>query len=254
MTHTKSTDFQQRVSSEWLARALEVLESTHNGFSRRVTPPKRVQFGDGYRFEFVEKSLEQALVLKLARIVTGLKATNLLIDAGYLLEAATIQRGLDELSEDIDFLVFGKLIGQDPKLHTKYLNNFWSDHPASKQSVLRPHIRNYISNVMSNEHGAPARDIVRPMIETYAIYSGFAHASSTSSMELFGGKPARWRLGGVTDDNLQKDHRADLWNQYYRGLLAFAFSARAFDDEPMFRQLVAFAKEFSEASGANYFV
>ena len=68
-------------------------------------------------------------------------------------------------------------------------------------------------------------------------------------MDLFGGEPPRWRLDGVNDDNLQSDHSYDHWNQYYRGLLAFAFAATAFNDDDLTRQLVTFAKEFAKASG-----
>ena len=89
MAKSTNGDAEEHVSHEWLARVLDVLASTHKNFSQRVPAPQKYKYGDGYRFGFVEKTLEQAMVLKLARIVTGLRAAALLIENGYLQEAAT---------------------------------------------------------------------------------------------------------------------------------------------------------------------
>lgn len=242
------------INDEWLEKIHQVLGSAHNELSSQVPAPQRIWLhGTGYRFEFIEKSLEQALVLKLARVVTGLRAAAILMEHGYLQESAALQRTMDEIGQDIQFLVYGKLYEPDPKLHTKYFAAFWSDDPESKPSLRRPEIRDYIARVQAKELGESEHIVVSPMISTYAVYSGYVHASSIHVTELFGGDPLRWRLNGVIDDNLQKDHKADLWNQYYRGVLDFSLSARAFGNYQLSEHLLNFAREFSSAAGQKYF-
>lgn len=79
---------------------LETISVLSNAFQRmegQVPPPKLVRNGDVHVYRFLEQSLEQALLLKLARVVTGLKAVDALLAEGLLQEMAAMCRILDEL-------------------------------------------------------------------------------------------------------------------------------------------------------------
>ena len=59
---------------------LSDMEASHAALAARVPQPKRVAVG----FRYVERDIRQALVQKLARIVSGLHAARLLLAHGFL--------------------------------------------------------------------------------------------------------------------------------------------------------------------------
>ena len=71
-----------------------------------MPPPQKVPYGDAFVFRYKEKTIQQAMVQKLARVVSGLHAAWLLLENGFLQEQAAVQRMLDEFHEDILFLAF----------------------------------------------------------------------------------------------------------------------------------------------------
>ena len=85
-------------------QTIVVISNAFRRLEKQVPPPQLVPFGDDLVFRFVEKTIEQALLLKLARVVTGLKAVDALLYGGLLQEMAVICRVLDETGEDIVFL------------------------------------------------------------------------------------------------------------------------------------------------------
>ncbi len=87
-------------------QALNNMENTVHALAQRVSPPQRVPYKDSFVFRYVEKSIHQALVQKLARLVSTLHAARLLMEHGFVQEQATLQRVLDEMHEDITFLAF----------------------------------------------------------------------------------------------------------------------------------------------------
>lgn len=60
-----------------------------------------MRHGDSFVFRYEEKTLLQALIQKLARMVSGLHAARLLCDNGFLQEQRALQRMLDEFHEDL---------------------------------------------------------------------------------------------------------------------------------------------------------
>ena len=79
------------------------LEHAVNLLAGRVADPRLIDFGSYYAFRHVEKSIHQAIVQKLARMVSTLDAARLLLDHGFVQEQASLQRVLDEIQEDIAY-------------------------------------------------------------------------------------------------------------------------------------------------------
>lgn len=101
-------------------QALTNMERTLHDLASRVPPPQRVSFKDSFVFRHVEKTVHQALVQKLARLISSLNAARLLMEAGFVQEQATLQRVLDEISEDISFLSFSVVYHDATPLHQAY--------------------------------------------------------------------------------------------------------------------------------------
>jgi hypothetical protein len=92
---------------------LRVMELAFEKLASQVPPPQPALFGPNkFVFRYKERTLKQAIVQKLARIISGLRAALLLLRNGLLQEQAVIQRVLDEFCEDVLFLSYGALQGE----------------------------------------------------------------------------------------------------------------------------------------------
>lgn len=65
-------------------QALAHMERTVHMLAKRVPQPQRVPYKDSFVYRHVEKELHQALVQKLARLVSGLHAAQLLMEHGFV--------------------------------------------------------------------------------------------------------------------------------------------------------------------------
>jgi hypothetical protein len=240
-------------------QALNNMEDTVHALARRVPRPKQVPFKDSFVVRYAERTIHQALVQKLARLVSGLHATRLLMDAGFIQEQAALQRILDEICEDISFLSFSIIFAAPTQWHATYLDAFFqeefdpSDKVASsseRASIPRKKIRAYIDRVGNRSKGSSKHlDASRTVSKAY---SGYVHAASPQIMDMYGGNPPRFHLRGMKGTTRHLEHSADLWNYFYRGILAFGFAAKAFGDESMFDSIRMFSDEFAQVTGTDY--
>ena len=83
-------------------------------------------------------------------------------------------------------------------------------------------------------------------------YSGYVHAASPHIMDMYGGNPPRFHVRGMRGTPRHAEHRADLWNYFFRGIIAFGFAAKAFGDDDMFASIRDFSDDFAKRSGRNY--
>lgn len=60
------------------------MESTLRTLESRVPAPKLVEHGNGRVFRYTERSIHQAIIQKLARIISGLHAARILLAYGYV--------------------------------------------------------------------------------------------------------------------------------------------------------------------------
>jgi hypothetical protein len=240
-------------------QALEHMERTVTQLGNRVPRPQAVPFNDTFVFRYVEKTVHQALVQKLARLVSGLSATRLLMEAGFVQEQAVLQRVLDEITEDISFISFSAISGDATPLHKVYLDAFFQEEfdphapvASSKERPMVPRkkIRAYLSRVASGPRGSSAHlDAARTVSKAY---SGYVHAASPQIMDMYVGNPPRFHMRGMRHTPRHAEHKADLWNYFYRGILAFAVAAKAFGDEDLFGSIRSFADAFARATGRDY--
>ena len=134
------------------------MESAFGALEEQVPKPQPVKRGrDGFVFRYMEQSIYQAIILKLARVVSGLRAALLLLEHGHVQEQAMFHRVHDELDEDILFLVFAITNDEITDLHIKYLEAFFqeefedADNPIAstlkRPMILRKKIRAYLVRV-----------------------------------------------------------------------------------------------------------
>lgn len=247
------------MSEALYAQALRNMEDTTHILAERVPPPQRVPYRDGFVFRYLEKNVHQALVQKLARYLSTLRAAQILHAVGHYQEQASLQRVLDEIHEDVTFLAMGIVFGEQTESHKAYLDAFFAeefdaaDAISSKQRrpmVPRQKIRAYI--VKCGGHAEDPSTGAEAARTVSKAYSGYVHSASPQIMDMYGGDPPRFHVSGMRGTPLEDEHRSDLWNYYYRGILTFAFAAKAFADDKLSTRITEFAEEFSNSAGRTY--
>lgn len=217
-----------------------------------------VSHGDAFVFRYKEKTIQQAMVQKLARMVSGLHAAWLLLENGLLQEQAAVQRMLDEFDDDILFLAYAVIKGEQTQLHQEFLDAFYKeefDGPTAVESshdrpmVPRRKIRAYIARV--DLQGIDPSTGVTLSHTIHSGYSGFVHGASPHIMDMLEGNPPRFRIHGMSGTLRQEEHRNDLYNPFFRAIISFAIAAKAFGDNELFQSLKAYHLEFNSLSGRN---
>jgi hypothetical protein len=114
-----------RRPSEFFTPALNALENAFRRLEAKVPPPIRKTYLDRFVFRYAEQTIQQAIVQKLARMISGLHAVETLLERGLFQEQGMVQRGLDEIGEDIGFLSLGVIRNDITPLHTQFLGYFF---------------------------------------------------------------------------------------------------------------------------------
>jgi hypothetical protein len=239
---------------QFFAPTLEMLERTFRLLEARVPPPRRKVWKNSFVFRYAECTIHQAIVQKLARTISGLHAVETLLVQGLFQEQGMIQRALDEIGEDIEFLSLGVIRGELTQRHKEYLDYFYAEEfhdpsdimgsHASRGMVGREKIRAYINRELGAESSRAKKIISK-------AYSGFVHAASPHIMDMYGGVPPRFDVSGEFRSLRGGEHADDALNYFYRALLSMAFAAKAFGDEALFSAMRAEAAKLEEKMKAH---
>lgn len=240
-------------------QTLKSMADTLADLAARVPSPVLIENAGAYVYRYRERTIHQAIIQKLARVVSGLHAAHLLAAQGFFQEQGVLQRVIDELNEDVTFLSFGAITGDVTPLHLEYLDAFYQeefDQPgdalASSQRrpmVPRQKIRAYLSRTIRISDPSSKAEVLRTISK---IYSGFVHGASPHIMDMYGGAPPRWHVAGMLATPLTEDHREDLWNSVYRAIGSFALAAKAFGVEELYIVVRDYMRAFAAAAGQEY--
>jgi hypothetical protein len=241
-------------------QALGQLDDAFRKMARHVPPPVLVPFTDGFVFRFKEKTIQQALIQKLARIISGLRGAAVLLDQGLVQEQGVIQRTLDELGEDVAFLAVAITNDTITPLHQRYLDSFYEEefdpktgkelNRRKRDMVPRGKITAYITRLLGGAHINPSK-VIDNAHHVSKVYSGFVHAASPHIMDMFGGSPPHFHINGMLGTPRAAQYQDDLWNYFYRALNHATIVAKAFGDAELVRTLQAYIDHFEACSGTT---
>jgi hypothetical protein len=234
--------------------SLGVMTDAFRRLEGQIAPPEPVPHHESFVLRYSERGIPQALVQKLARYVSGLNAIDLLLLHGFVQEQGVLQRTLDEIHEDIFFLVAAITNDEITDRHEQYLKAFYddpilklgsySDRFQKPNLVPRKKINAYMRRIL---HKEPSSIPVEEIIST--AYSGFVHASSMCIMDMCIGNPPKYYLNGMLGTPRVQEHVYDAWNYFYRGLMSVCAVAKAFGDAPLVEKLYAYMLDFERQSG-----
>jgi len=245
---------------ELFQETLRVLEEAFAVLEGQVEKPRKVPFKDGFRHRYEQRSIQQALIQKLARSVSGLHAARILLLNGFVQEQGVIQRTLDEFREDICFLTDVLPDGAITELHRKYLSYFYEEEfedpnnpnfqPQNRGMIPRKKIRAYIARMEGMPPNATRDEELTRSISK--AYSGFVHGASPHIMEMYGGVPPRFHISGMLGTPRIDEHRDGLWNYFYRGIISFILVSLAFGDIKLADKLFQYREWFEKQSDIDF--
>ena len=235
---------QHRVTASMYHAVAPMLLAAFDGLQHSVPPPALTQVGARSAFRFKEQTLQQAIVLKLARLTTGVQSAWLLLEAGFTQEAGAIERILDEVGSDILFLAGPLTMGVREPSHDKYILEFFQEEfggedPVATRTprdrVRRQKIRAYNARTYSPHE--PTDRVVAVLGTIDDTYSGFVHAAGVHTMDTYGGDPLQFHVRGMLDTSRGEDAMRDFRNYLHRALADTAVAAKALGDDKLFSDL-----------------
>ena len=225
-------------------------------FFSQVPEPRPIYKERGSDLRFVEQTTQQAIIQKLVRIVSGMRASNLLLKTGFIQEQAALSRIVNELQDDVCFLSIASLQTPAPAILHQYLKSFYAEEETSGQwraknrisgrnQVPRRKILKFIS-----DHSGPVQEGTSPdsaLAVSYA-FSGYVHGASPHIMEMFDQSNNCFRTDAWPESPFRQHHEHDIWNYYYRGIISFALAAKSFGNDRAMDESLAFKNHFENTS------
>lgn len=213
---------------------LRTMTDAFRMFEASVEQPRLVETPSGLNMRYVQKTIQQAIVQKFARHLSALNSAELLIEHGFIQELSIICRAIDETEEDINFLSLA-LVNKDlTDRHQKFLDYFWQEEfdnispIKSKQdrgAIPRDKIRSYIIEKSGCADPFTASEAGKTL---YKAFSGYVHGASPQIMDMYVGNPPHFNTEGVKDTHRIFSYNYNIWNYFYRGLMASNIVAHAF--------------------------
>lgn len=239
------------------AQTLQVCEEVFAALEAAVPPPTPVPQREGFVFRCTEKQLDQAIIQKLSRIISGLHATRALLANGLYQEVGILCRVLDELSEDVIFLCQPLRDGTVSALHQEYLATFYQedfDDPASllasrqsRSTVSRRRIHAALAAIPDSPiNQSDAQELRRAIGQAY---SGYVHAASTHIMDSYGGDPPRYHINGMLNTPRQAEYEKQSLQYLYRSFSTIAYAAVCFKNQESAQKLLEFREYFERQTG-----
>jgi hypothetical protein len=235
---------------------VEKLDAAFVAMAAAVPQPQKVNFGDGFRYRYVERSDQQAIVLKVARLISCLRAAELLLKRGYLQELAMLQRVLDETDADISFLAGPYIGGAREDRHDQFLEYFWAEEfedgvppiesRGTRGMVSRDKILAY--NARTLPGGDPSTNKKASSV-LHKAYSGFIHGAAPHLMDMYGRDPPRFHTAGLANTSRQAESARDFLNYPYRALMVACVAAIALRLETVQADLYQASKWIGKVTG-----
>lgn len=232
--------------------ALHNMEIALRRIEGHVPPPQEVLIHGNPALRYLEQTIQQAIVAKVARYISLLSGAKILMEHGQVHEQALLQRAMDESESDVTFLALGVIKNDITERHTAFLTEFWKeeyDKPTAMDSTQdrAPPKREKIRAYIAKHSGADPSTAIKADRALYKSLSGYVHGAAPHIMDLHNG--SSFSVRGVAGSFRHAEHRRDLWNYYYRGLLVCAWGAIVFEDVELSEAMRIGADEFAQVTG-----
>lgn len=214
---------------ELIKQAIGELEVALSLLVAKIGPPIYIPESEKPRFRYTVADPLILMVLKAVRVVSGLNAATVLLEAGYVVEMGVLFRTIDDFIDEITFV--GEVVekGAATADQTRFIEASFEDDTRTTaelledwprtQRVERKKIQASQDRVLGRyvpEAPELVKRIARAVDNTY---SGFVHGSQASIMELYeGGDRERFRVHGMLGTQRIPTYRRELAHYTHRAL------------------------------------
>ncbi|MEA3353553.1 MAG: hypothetical protein U9Q33_07040 [Campylobacterota bacterium] len=223
---------------------LSEMEKFFNLLHSKIEEPEYIELGGRKVFRYKNKSANIAMIQYMARVISGLYSTKLLIENTFIQECNALFRTIDEFNQNISFLGYSLIDDEKTQLQQIFLDNFFQeefDNPKNaflstqkRGMVSRDKIRAYISQ--RNENPVNPSDTQKNYETIDKFYSGFVHGTSVSIIDMYSANPSKYHLNGLS----YEAPSLDLAKQYfedrlYESILSLSFIALSLKEQDIFK-------------------
>jgi hypothetical protein len=241
---------------------LERLEENFNLLHSKIEEPEYSELGNGKVFRYKNKSANIAIIQYMARVISGLYSTKLLIKHTFIQECNTLFRTIDEFNQNILFLSFSLIDNEITILQQTFLDNFFQeefDNPENaflstqkRVMVSRDKIRAYISQ--RNENPVNPSDTQQNDATIVKLYSGFIHGTSVSIIDMYSANPSQYHLNGLSNEAPSIDlAKRDFEDRLYESILSLSFISFAFEENDIFENIQSLRVEFENQTDRDIY-
>lgn len=231
-----------------------------SSLSNAVPSPTPHHEGGKVMQRYSEKTVEQAMVQKLARTISGLRASCILLNDGFLQEQAALCRMVNDFEDDITFLSIAALQSPRPQILNRYLDDFYSEETAAEDFAEGKRVkgrttvsRKDIANFIAREQQDPTDEFQSSNAALAVGYmmSGYIHAPSQHIMEMYDPQRKRFITDSWPAHPFLRAHLDDIWSYFYRGIVTFGFASHAIGRPDIFEQCMTQLAYFGQVSGRD---
>jgi hypothetical protein len=224
---------------------------------QQVERPILVTHGSYQFWRYATPSIDVAIILKLARVVSGLQSTAILFQHGMFQEVGALGRMLDEYSDDIVFLGQALVTGDVTLLHTEYLTSFFQeefevpDDPLGSEQKRSLVSRRKIHAALTRTPGfalnaSDGQNLSRTLTQAT---SGYVHAAASHVMDMYTGFPSHFHLTGMSGTPIADGVQKQVYNQFHRGVCTMGYAAIALKNQSLASKIIGFRNGFEDQTG-----
>jgi len=245
------------VAKRDLLLAHNVLASSVMRFASQIGKPLYAEEDGHPRFQFLQKDAKTIELLMAVRIVSGLNASQTLLDCGFINEIGVLLRTIYDFLLTISFLEDGLNAPKQTEHFKRFVEQYFSERIRSWQDFLKqqPYLPFRKKRAAEAREMAPAADPARvtKMLEAEEkCLSGYVHGHYGAVMELYRGatKPQGegFLVKGVPEDC---PHIVTWFGQIamytYRSLLLFIYVAKRLGLADVAQELWREARRFEKS-------
>lgn len=220
---------------EIIKAAIRELESALSRLVVKIGPPIYIAEAKKPRFRYTHPDPIKLMVLKAVRVVSGLNAASMLLEAGYIVEMGVLFRTIDDYVDEITFV--GEVVekGTATADQSRFIEAFFEDDTRTTTELLQDQPRRKRverKKIHASEERTLGKfvpkspGLVRRMSRAIDdVYSGMVHGSLSSIMELYDGDREQFRIRGMLGHRLMRVYRIELAHYTHRALNTLAMIA-----------------------------
>jgi|GEM_PF-609701 len=242
-----------------LANIIDLLGMSVSMMEQLIEKPEFVDAGTpNKRFRFKNPTPQILQVLKCVRVVSGLRASVVLLVNDYTTEMAVLFRTIDDFLADIAFVdeIIEKGLENVTTAQKRYLEQYFVDDKRSTEELLENRAKINYNELRQKVQASQARTLggddphhVKTMVRAIDDgFSGFVHGNYSSVMEMYGGdtlEEACFHTDGVPVRF--SEHRHQLGLSVHLALNMFLKVAFNLGHEPLAFQLRELRRQFEES-------